>query len=112
MRRPLRQAAYRKGRDGHGEGINQPKNLNVRIGTKIADLIEECGGFKEGVRKGHLGGPMMAVAISSLDIAVTKGTSGILVMPEEIVAHGEEFGPCIRCSRCIDICPMGLMPPC
>jgi len=93
-----------------GEGINQPKNLNVRIGTKIADLIEECGGFKEGVAKVISGGPMMGFALSSLDVAVTKGTSGVLVIPEEIVSHTEEFGPCIRCSRCIDICPMGLMP--
>jgi len=93
-----------------GEGINQPKNLNVRIGTKIADLIEACGGFKDGVAKVISGGPMMGFALSSLDVAVTKGTSGILVMPEDIVAHGEEFGPCIRCGRCIDICPMGLMP--
>ena len=93
-----------------GEGINQPKNLNVRIGTKIADLIGECGGFKEGVAKVISGGPMMGFALSSLDVAVTKGTSGVLVIPEEIVSHTEEFGPCIRCSRCIDICPMGLMP--
>jgi electron transport complex protein RnfC len=93
-----------------GEGINQPKNVMVRIGTKVSDLIEECGGFKEGLGKVISGGPMMGFALSSLDVAVTKGTSGILVMPEEIVAHNEEFGPCIRCGKCIDICPMGLMP--
>lgn len=93
-----------------GEGINQPKNLMVKVGTKVGDLIEECGGFSKGVGKVISGGPMMGFALSSLDVAVTKGTSGILVMPEEIVAHGEDFGPCIRCSRCIDICPMGLMP--
>ena len=93
-----------------GEGISQPKNLMVRIGTKVGDLIDECGGFSKGVGKVISGGPMMGFALSSLDIAVTKGTSGILVMPEEIVAHAEDFGPCIRCSRCIDICPMGLMP--
>ena len=93
-----------------GEGIAEPKNLMVRIGTKISDLIEECGGLKDGAGKVISGGPMMGFALSSLDVAVTKGTSGILVMPEDIVAHGEEFGPCIRCGRCIDICPMGLMP--
>jgi len=93
-----------------GEGISQPKNLMVRVGTKVGDLIDACGGFSKGVGKVISGGPMMGFALSSLDVAVTKGTSGILVMPEEIVAHGEEFGPCIRCSRCIDICPMGLMP--
>ena len=93
-----------------GEGIKQPKNLMARIGSKVGDLIEECGGFKEGVAKVISGGPMMGFALSSLDVAVTKGTSGILVIPEEIVTHTEEFGPCIRCGRCIDICPMGLMP--
>ncbi len=93
-----------------GEGIKEPKNLMVRIGTKIADLIEECGGFSNEAGKVIAGGPMMGFALSSLDVPVTKGTSGILVIPEEGVVHAEEFGPCIRCSRCIDVCPMGLMP--
>jgi len=52
----------------------------------------------------------MGFALVSLDVAVTKGTSGILVIPESHVSHAEAFGPCIRCSRCIDACPMGLMP--
>jgi len=93
-----------------GEGITEPKNLMVRIGTKVSDLIEECGGFKGGVGKVISGGPMMGFALSSLDVAVTKGTSGILVIPEENVFHADEFGPCIRCGRCIDACAMGLMP--
>lgn len=93
-----------------GEGIIEPKNLMVRVGTKISDLIEECGGFKDGVGKVISGGPMMGFALSSLDVAVTKGTSGILVIPEKDVFHADEFGPCIRCGRCIDACAMGLMP--
>ncbi|TAL24756.1 MAG: electron transport complex subunit RsxC [Nitrospirae bacterium] len=93
-----------------GEGINNPANMMVKIGTMISDLVEQCGGLKDDVAKVISGGPMMGFAISSLDVAVTKGTSGILVLPEEGVVHAEEFGPCIRCGRCIDICPMGLMP--
>lgn len=93
-----------------GEGITDPKNLMVRIGTKISDLIEECGGFKDGVGKVISGGPMMGFALSSLDVVVTKGTSGILVIPEGDVFHADEFGPCIRCGRCIEACAMGLMP--
>ena len=93
-----------------GEGIKEPKNLMVKIGTLVSDLIEECGGFKSGVAKVVSGGPMMGFALYSLDVPVTKGTSGILVLPDEGVVHAEDFGPCIRCGRCIDICPMGLMP--
>ncbi|MBI5212359.1 MAG: electron transport complex subunit RsxC [Nitrospirae bacterium] len=93
-----------------GEGIKEPKNLMVKIGTLVSDLIEECGGFKSEAAKVVSGGPMMGFALYSLDVPVTKGTSGILVLPEEGVVHAEEFGPCIRCGRCIDICPMGLMP--
>ncbi len=93
-----------------GEGIKEPKNLMARVGTKISELIEECGGLKDDVAKVVAGGPMMGFALSSLDVPVTKGTSGILVLPEEGVVHAEDYGPCIRCGRCIDVCAMGLMP--
>ncbi|MDP3112200.1 MAG: electron transport complex subunit RsxC [Thermodesulfovibrionales bacterium] len=93
-----------------GEGINTPSNLMVKIGTMVSDLIEQCGGFKGEVGKVISGGPMMGFAMSSLDVPVTKGTSGILVIPEDGVSHVEDFGPCIRCGRCIDICAMGLIP--
>jgi electron transport complex protein RnfC len=92
-----------------GEGITEPKNLMVRIGTMVSQLIEECGGLKEEKSKIVSGGPMMGFALSSMEIPVTKGTSGILVLPDEI-AHVEDYKPCIRCGRCVDICPMGLMP--
>ncbi len=93
-----------------GEGIKEPKNLMARVGAKIADLVEEAGGLKDGAAKIIAGGPMMGFAIASLDIPVTKGTSGILVMPESEIEHSEEFGPCIRCGRCIGACAMGLQP--
>lgn len=93
-----------------GEGIKEPANLLVKIGTLVSDIIEECGGFKSDVAKVISGGPMMGFALYSLDVPVTKGTSGILAIPEKGVVHAEDFGPCIRCGRCIDICPMGLMP--
>lgn len=93
-----------------GEGIKEPKNLLVKIGTPISHIIEECGGIKENAVKVISGGPMMGFAIASLDMPVTKGTSGITVLTENEIVHAEKFGPCIRCGRCIDACPMGLMP--
>lgn len=93
-----------------GEGLTEPRNMLVKIGTLISHLIVECGGFKDKGLKVIAGGPMMGFAIPSLDVPVTKGTSGLVVMTENELVHTEYFKPCIRCGRCIDICPMGLMP--
>lgn len=93
-----------------GMGVKRPKNLLVKIGTLFSNLIDYCGGFSDGVPKIVAGGPMMGFAIPSLDIPVTKGTSGIVVLSEREFVHAEDYKPCIRCGRCVDVCPMGLMP--
>lgn len=88
--------------------VKKPANLRVRIGTPLYDLVEACGGFEDGVRKIVLGGPMMGMAISSLNIPVTKSTGGLLAFGEEGV-HAQESS-CIRCGRCVEACPMRLVP--
>ena len=93
-----------------GESINEPANLMVKIGTLVSELIKECGGFKTEAAKIISGGPMMGFAMYDLNVPVTKGTSGILALPEEGLVHVDEFNPCIRCGRCIEACAMGLMP--
>lgn len=93
-----------------GRGVKNPSNFLVRIGTPISSLIDAAGGFSDSPKKVILGGPMMGFATSDLDQPVIKGTSGVLVLSDREYVSAEKFGPCIRCGRCIDACPMGLMP--
>jgi len=92
-----------------GKGIAKPSNFKVRIGTSTAELIDAAGGLPENTGKIISGGPMMGRSVVSLDVPVTKGTSGILIMPNE-EAKRREYMECIRCSRCVSVCPMGLEP--
>ena len=92
-----------------GQPLKKPSNFLVRIGTPVSHLLEAAGGVPEDAGKVILGGPMMGKAISKFEIPVTKGTSGILVLPEK-EAHRKTVEPCIRCARCIAVCPMGLEP--
>ena len=92
-----------------GKGVEKPSNFKVRVGTPTSALVEAAGGLPENTGKVISGGPMMGRAVPSLDIPVTKGTSGILLMINEESKRGES-NPCIRCSRCTGVCPMGLEP--
>ena len=92
-----------------GKGIAKPSNFRVRIGTPTSDLITAAGGMPETTGKIINGGPMMGRALASPDAPVTKGTSGILLMDEKEAAR-PGYLECIRCSRCISVCPMGLEP--
>lgn len=91
-----------------GSTLASPKNLLVRIGTPMSALIEYCGGM-EGIGKVVAGGPMMGRAVSNVDAPVTKGTSGVLLIPTEEALRQKE-GECIRCAKCVEACPMGLEP--
>lgn len=92
-----------------GKDVKKPSNLQVRIGTPIGALIEAAGGIPENTGKVISGGPMMGKALNSVDIPVAKGTSGILLIPNEEAKRGK-MKVCIRCSKCVDVCPMGLEP--
>ncbi|MFW6256620.1 MAG: electron transport complex subunit RsxC [Bacillota bacterium] len=92
-----------------GEGIKNPGNYIARIGTPVKELIEQAGGFSGKPGKVIVGGPMMGVAQKDLDAPLIKGSSGIVVLPEDMTA--DEFTrPCIKCARCVDACPVFLMP--
>lgn len=88
--------------------VNNPGNFLVRIGCSVANLIDACGGLKNDVRMLISGGPMMGAALHSTDIPVTKTTSGVLALGKEAV--DPEENPCINCGRCVQTCPMKLMP--
>lgn len=92
-----------------GFSIKQPKNLLVRVGTSVEYLLQQCGGLKENAAKVLMGGPMMGIAQYDLSVPVVKGTSGVLAMPLR-KDEGKPEGPCLRCGRCSEACPMHLQP--
>ena len=92
-----------------GKSLEKPSNLLVRIGTPVQKLLDYAGGIDENATKVISGGPMMGKAISNLDIPVTKGTSGIVVLSKK-EGYRKEQNNCIRCARCVSVCPMGLEP--
>ena len=92
-----------------GDAIANPKNIRVPLGTSIRELVDAAGGFKEPPAKVLSGGPMMGTSMRSIDVPVVKGTSGILALTESACLYEPESS-CLRCARCVDACPMGLVP--
>ena len=92
-----------------GKSLTRPGNLLVRIGTPVNQLIEECGGLPEDTGKVIAGGPMMGKSLLNLNVPVVKGTSGVLLMGGREATRGA-VQPCIRCAKCVAVCPMGLEP--
>ena len=92
-----------------GPSLTNPVNVLARVGTPITRLLEFAGGMPEDTGKVISGGPMMGKALKNIAAPVTKGTSGVLVMPEPLALRPKEQ-QCIRCSKCTFGCPMGLEP--
>jgi electron transport complex protein RnfC len=92
-----------------GKSLKQPANFRVRIGTSIDELIEAAGGLPEDTGKIIMGGPMMGKALGSTEIPIVKGTSGIHIFQDE-ESRRSSVQPCIRCAKCVSVCPMGLEP--
>lgn len=92
-----------------GEAVNSPCNIDVPIGISHGEALSAAGGAKEGVVKFISGGPMMGIAMSSLDVPVVKTSSSILAyLKDDVASCAETF--CIRCGRCAGVCPQLLVP--
>ena len=92
-----------------GKNVKNPCNLRVRMGTPVSQLLEYAGGMPQNTGKLISGGPMMGRPLLDETAPVVKGTSGILLIPENEAARREERN-CIRCAKCVQACPMGLEP--
>jgi electron transport complex protein RnfC len=96
-----------------GEGIARPGNFYVPIGTSVAELIEFSGGLKENAIRVVLGGPMMGIAIADLTKPITKTSGAITVLTKKQIGEAkftERQTPCLRCGRCLEVCPENLNP--
>ena len=89
--------------------VRKPSNLRLRIGTITEDIIGECGGFSEEPGKIIFGGGMTGIPLPNTGIPMAKSTNGIVVFNRREAVSVEE-GPCIRCGKCVAVCPIGLNP--
>lgn len=91
--------------------VKRPGNLKVRIGTLLSEIIDYCGGFAEDApgQKVVAGGPMMGISQFTLDVPVVKGFSGLVILTEKESKFNEPSN-CIRCGKCVDVCPAYLIP--
>lgn len=89
-----------------GEKLKNPGNYLVKIGTNTKDLVDYCGGVTDEDVMFKAGGPMMGFVLSDLNVPIMKGSNGIIAVEPEV----SKESPCIKCGRCVDVCPMDLSP--
>ena len=89
-----------------GERIRKPGNYIVRVGTSVKEIIDYCGGFTGDDVTVKMGGPMMGILLPDVNVSVIKGTNGIIGIETDVT----EPVACIKCGRCVDVCPMELSP--
>ena len=92
-----------------GKSVSKPSNFKARIGTPISTLIEAAGGIPEDTGKIIGGGPMMGRTMITDDVPMMKGSSGVLLIPKAEAVR-KPMHDCIRCAKCVNVCPMGLAP--
>jgi electron transport complex protein RnfC len=93
-----------------GDGVAWPRNLEVRLGTPVADVVAACGGYTESAAHLLMGGAMMGLPLASDAVPVVKGTNCIVVASREEIRPRRPMLPCIRCGECSRICPAQLLP--
>jgi electron transport complex protein RnfC len=92
-----------------GPAVKKKGNYRMPIGTPLRYVLEQVG-VEDNISEVYMGGPMMGVAVSNLDISIVKGTSGIVVFAEKDVKRSAKIYPCIKCGACVDACPLSLNP--
>jgi electron transport complex protein RnfC len=92
-----------------GPGIRRPATILMPIGTKLGDILEYCGGLTDDAKQVLFGGPMMGTPQYNFEVPILKGSSGIVCFTEKDVRSRKEYA-CIRCSTCLDACPVYLNP--
>ena len=93
-----------------GQGIKRPQNIEVLIGTPMQACIEHCGGYTEDSDELIMGGPMMGFSLNTDSLPIVKATNCLLVTTKEKEIQKQHHMPCIRCGKCVDVCPVRLLP--